>query len=232
MVLSASGFQVLARRPSFGLAHTWSGLHTPHLFPPSLVSLLLHGGCLPLATQTWRKMFISALRGWGGGVAHSTFLFTKQFVCDYVNVLRLIQATVWTSGVHSSSDQSLSHSRPSTSAVLTAEAYDDMWAVALKFHTHTHPHTSQSYSGVFFSLATVGNEKEKKCALSPLLHNQSGKVAAVSSIFLYSFNFYCCFSGWATHTHKHSHAQSQTLMPASVIQFWHWCKSWMKVREG
>lgn len=61
-----------------------------------------------------------------------------------------------------------------------------------------------------------------------LLHNQSRKVAAVSSIFLYSFNIYCCFSGWATHTHE----QSQTLMPASVIQFWHWCKSWMNVRKN
>lgn len=131
----------------------------PHMIRPAHAALI--SSLVGFIAAPWRlsasrhtnvaqNVYFRAQWGWGGGVAHSTFLFTKQFVCDCVNVLRLIQATAWTSGVHSSSDQSLSHSRPSTSAVLTAQAYDDMWAVALKFLTHTHTHTSQSYSGVFF----------------------------------------------------------------------------------
>lgn len=153
-------------------------------------------------TQTWRKMFISVLRGWGGGVAHSTFQFIKQFVCDYVNVPRLIWHLESTPALIS---RSLIHARPRRRrTVLTAEAYDDMWAVALKFLTHTHTHTSQSYSGFFFTRHCRKWERKKMCTFL-LLHNQSRKVAAVSSIFLYSFNIYCCFSGWATHTSNHKH---------------------------
>lgn len=58
--------------------------------------------------------------------------------------------------------------------------------------------------GFFFTRHCRKWERRKMCTFL-LLHNQSRKVAAVSSIFLYSFNIYCCFSGWATHTSNHKH---------------------------
>lgn len=53
----------------------------------------------PSFYSSFSNVYFRAQGVGAGGVAHFTFQFIKQFVCDYVNVLRLTQATVWTSGV-------------------------------------------------------------------------------------------------------------------------------------
>lgn len=74
----------------------------PHMIRPAhaaLISCLLRFIPPSHRTNVVQNVYFRAQGVGAGGVAHFTFQFIKQFVCDYVNVLRLTQATVWTSGV-------------------------------------------------------------------------------------------------------------------------------------
>lgn len=90
--------QTLAQRPSLDSpTQTRSTLRT-HFLPPLQLSVSSHA-------NVQRNVYFSTL---GKKRKHYTFKFIKQLVCDYVNALRLILPTVWTAGVHTDCDKSLS----------------------------------------------------------------------------------------------------------------------------
>lgn len=84
----------------YRLAHASLISSLRFILPPLQLSVSSH------TNVQWNVYFSTQ---WGGKKRkHSVFAFIKQFVCDYVNALCLIHATVWTSGVRTDCDKFLS----------------------------------------------------------------------------------------------------------------------------
>lgn len=98
--------QTLAQRPPLDSpTHVQARTRLTHFLPP------FHSPSITAVCFFTHKRAVECLfqHSVGGKKRkHAVFAFIKQFVCDYVNALCLIHATVWTSGVRTDCDKFLS----------------------------------------------------------------------------------------------------------------------------
>lgn len=216
MVLSAPGSPVLARRPSFGPAHTWSGLHTSYFLPRCSHSCYIAAVCFtPHPKQnkqtTWQWWLFPC---WGeerrvvgrrGRTFHiSVYQAICVWLCKCARPDPSNSVDIWSPALLSS--VALCFTTAQHLMICERRHWNST-------HTRTQTHLWK-WEDFFFTHHCKKWEGEK--LHFPVAAQLNRKCCGCSiHIYFAASRFAVAFLGWATHTHTHQHA---------CTKHKHWCQ--------